>query len=714
MRIPILTYQATRIEGNAYGTNDLRALASDLRQITAAGFTIVPLRDVVDAWIGCRGSELNGKLVALACNGGADFDYFDLPHPTAGTQRSVLNTLRDFAAEHPGKQKRLNITGFVIASPQARTALDSSCLVGKGWWTDAWWRAAIDSGLMHIGNHSWDHNHETLPDSLSPGCHRGTFVAIDSKALADHEIRQAADYLRAHAPNPGAALFAYPYGQSNRYLADEYFPCYAGEFGIVAAFTDRPAFIEPGCGRWTIPRFVCGRDWNSPSQLQTILDEAAEAAGAWSTTRRPETTVMSPPKGEVVAAREAKPRGRPSRMEVTFAPPGAVTTSRGLVPLYFDIDGPDGTYEFALRTASASPYGKSFTLDGSDLRLAINLNSHLLPNGTTRLEASVTQTGKTRWNKSFSLNVSNSGPLADRVRASLRAYGTPLVLEGFVDSSAYDIANPSLAAWFDRPDALLHLAAMRRAGSIDADEERALRQFVEDGYVVLPVPIEETLLATVNRELDDAIDKKVEGYEYGSSQRIHYLHCGYPGVRALWKHAAVMRYLALIFGVPARPCQTLTYIFGSQQEAHQDTIHLTPFPAGYMCGVWIALEDVRPGSGELEVFRGSHRLPRVYMAGTGCAKVTNDDWSEVGRTIPVRWREMLAQGKFEKVTYRPKRGTILVWHENLMHGGSVRIDSSLSRRSIVSHYFADGAIAFYDSTGLAGQLEQDWPAADPA
>ena len=32
---------------------------------------------------------------------------------------------------------------------------------------------------------------------------------------------------------------------------------------------------------------------------------------------------------------------------------------------------------------------------------------------------------------------------------------------------------------------------------------------------------------------------------------------------------------------------------------------------------WIALEDVQPGSGELMVYPGSHRLPRVYMAGSG-------------------------------------------------------------------------------------------------
>ena len=705
MRIPILTYQAARIAGNDYATSDLKALAADLRQITRAGFRIVPLRDVVEAWIESKGDERSDKVVALACNGGGDFDYLDLPHPTAGVQRSVLSTLRDFATEHPREQAQLNITSFVIASPGARAVLDSTCMVGKGWWTDAWWRAAIDSGLMHIANHSWDLNHETLPDSVAPGVRRGTFLAIDSKELADHEIRQAAEYLLEHAPNPGTALFAYPYGESNGYLANEYFPRYGKELGVRAAFTAEPAFLSPGCDRWAMPRFVCGRDWTSPDDLRAILDEAAGAGAGRIVVPLRQANVMSPPREAAIAPREAKPKTRPARIEVAFESPDGKKVTRALVPMIFDIDGPRGTYELRVKGTSALSYRRGFELNDSPLRIAAYLNSHLVPDGKTGVTASVMQGEKTLWSRSFTLNVSNAGPLAERVRASLREHGTPLMLEDCVDSSAYDIANPSFAAWFDRPDALSRLAAMRQAGSIDPQEEQALRQFVEDGYMILPVPIEESLLATLDGELNDAIERKVEGYEYGSSQRIHHLHLRYPGVRSLWRHPVVMRYLELVFGVPARPCQTLTYVFGSQQSAHQDTIHLTPFPAGYMCGVWIALEDVQPNSGELEVYRGSHRLPRVYMSDGACAKVTNDDWSQFGRVVATRWQQLLADGKFEKVTYRPKRGTILVWHENLMHGGSMRIDQSLSRRSIVSHYFADGAIAFYDSSGVAGHVE---------
>jgi ectoine hydroxylase-related dioxygenase (phytanoyl-CoA dioxygenase family) len=183
---------------------------------------------------------------------------------------------------------------------------------------------------------------------------------------------------------------------------------------------------------------------------------------------------------------------------------------------------------------------------------------------------------------------------------------------------------------------------------------------------------------------------------------MHNLHLDYPAIRELWLHPKILRTLDLIFESPARPCQSLTYVFGSQQEYHQDTIHLTSFPAGRMCGVWTALEDVQPDSGELVVYPGSHRLPRLYMRTANIPKV-KDDWSEFGAKAVAAWTDLMG-GAFKRKVYRPKAGTVLVWHENLMHGGSMRLDMSQSRRSIVGHYFAEGAVVYYDSSGLPGSL----------
>src|SRR5258705_247044 len=260
MRIPILTYQPMHIDDNEYRGNELRALAEDLGHITAAGFRIVPLRSAVDAWLDDRVGDVDGKVVAITCDNGADFDYRDLPHPAAGTQRSVFSILRDFSAKHRGAQPTLNVTSFVIASPDARNVLDATCMIGQGWWTDAWWKDAVASGLIHIANHSWDHHHETLPESFSLGVPRGNFLTIDNERLADHEIRRAADYLKSHSPNPGTALFAYPYGQSNEFLTREYFPPHGKALGIRAALTNNPGFFEAASRKWEIPRVLFCRD----------------------------------------------------------------------------------------------------------------------------------------------------------------------------------------------------------------------------------------------------------------------------------------------------------------------------------------------------------------------------------------------------------------------------------------------------------------------
>ena len=274
MRIPILTYHASHIEGNTYAQNDVRALEADLPRITDAGFTVWPLQRIVAAWSE-NPAQLEGqRIVALTCDDGTDHDYRDIAHPSHGPQRSVYRVLADFKARHAKEQPFLNITSFVVVSPAARAELDRACLSGKGWYNDDWWADAAASGLMDVANHSWDHNHEALPAGMALDVPRGTFRSIRTEAHADHEIRQAAGHLSSTAPNRGAALFAYPYGDADPYLVTDYFPRNAGELGIVAAFTTDRGFLGKKSNRWAMPRFVFRRDWTSPRELDRILRRA--------------------------------------------------------------------------------------------------------------------------------------------------------------------------------------------------------------------------------------------------------------------------------------------------------------------------------------------------------------------------------------------------------------------------------------------------------
>lgn len=122
-----------------------------------------------------------------------------------------------------------------------------------------------------------------------------------------------------------------------------------------------------------------------------------------------------------------------------------------------------------------------------------------------------------------------------------------------------------------------------------------------------------------------------------------------------------------------------------------------------MCGVWIALEDVQADSGELFVYPGSHKTPRLRARDLGLEKVDQDYSSYT--IFDAAIQNLLKDGGYERVEYRPKAGQVLVWHENLIHGGSPRRNRELTRLSIVSHYFAKGAVSYYDGRGEAAALE---------
>lgn len=264
-RIHTLCYHSNNVNGNDYSSNDHIALAEDLRLLRAEGLTVLPLSTIVDRWL--AGYAFETSVVALTCDDGSWFDWHDLEHPTLGHQPSFRQIIEHERVFQPD----LQMTSFVIASPEDRRRLDQTCLAGLGWWGDDWWAAAEASGVIAIENHSWDHHHDTLaPLESFPEVKRGSFREISSRAISDYQIRQAQRYLNGFRSNrPG--LFAYPYGERNDYLTTEYFPRFGADIGIAAAFTTEPAAMTQGSDRWQLPRYVCGWHWKSPADLLRVL-----------------------------------------------------------------------------------------------------------------------------------------------------------------------------------------------------------------------------------------------------------------------------------------------------------------------------------------------------------------------------------------------------------------------------------------------------------
>lgn len=277
-RIPILTWHAQRVDGNDYATNDHIAFARDLETIHRMGLRVVPLADIARAVLAGRLNRLQG-CVGLSFDDGTDFDFHDLPHPKWGPQRGIARILADFRARHGfAAQPTLHATSFVIVSPEARAALDRTCMLGCGWWNDDWWREAESSGLMAVESHGWDHNHESL-ETTETTASRGTFDVLDANE-AEREIAQAARVLREKRARPGDVLFAYPYGPASAFLADEWLPANAARHGILAAFAahDGAEPVTKATTRWRIPRYVFAHDWTEEEGLEKLLRDAGATA----------------------------------------------------------------------------------------------------------------------------------------------------------------------------------------------------------------------------------------------------------------------------------------------------------------------------------------------------------------------------------------------------------------------------------------------------
>lgn len=171
-------------------------------------------------------------------------------------------------------------------------------------------------------------------------------------------------------------------------------------------------------------------------------------------------------------------------------------------------------------------------------------------------------------------------------------------------------------------------------------------------------------------------------------------------VQDAWRKSQAVRELALLphlhealfaaYGRKSFAFQTLNFREGSQQELHSDMIHFSSLPERFMCGVWIALEDILPGSGPVTWYPGSHRLPPLTMREAG-VEGRAPQVEDYGRHfVPTFQERVTASGLPRRELLLPK-GRAFVWAANLAHGGSTVTQPGATRRSLVLHcYFEEG------------------------
>jgi ectoine hydroxylase-related dioxygenase (phytanoyl-CoA dioxygenase family) len=156
--------------------------------------------------------------------------------------------------------------------------------------------------------------------------------------------------------------------------------------------------------------------------------------------------------------------------------------------------------------------------------------------------------------------------------------------------------------------------------------------------------------------------------------------------------------LGFILDKEVVPFQTINFTYGSNQRAHSDSIHMTTYPLGYLIAVWIALEDTHPDNCPLFYYPGSHRLPYLlnsdFNEGETALQLGKKDYVDYEDRIAEQIRERSLQPE----VFLAKKGDLLIWHANLIHGGMPVQNPALTRKSMVIHYYAKDVVKYHEIT----------------
>lgn len=259
-------------------------------------------------------------------------------------------------------------------------------------------------------------------------------------------------------------------------------------------------------------------------------------------------------------------------------------------------------------------------------------------------------------------------------------------------------------------ESLLFEASLDDMGLSNLERDVAV-QLNEKGFAVFDFP-DDQLDARIDRIKRDltprfAFDRwRAEGWARNEGLRVQDGWTTHEDVRAIATNEAVVELLSKLYGRRAFPFQTLNFPVGTQQHFHSDSIHFSSIPERFMCGVWLAMEDIHPDAGPLVNYPGSHKWPIIYNEMMG-RRIGPSRIGLAQTPYENVWQALVDALGVKPEVFCARKGQALIWAANLLHGGSRQINPELTRWSQVTHDYFEGC-SYYTpafSDQLAGNLD---------
>jgi hypothetical protein len=211
-----------------------------------------------------------------------------------------------------------------------------------------------------------------------------------------------------------------------------------------------------------------------------------------------------------------------------------------------------------------------------------------------------------------------------------------------------------------------------------------------DGFAIIDFPDTDIQLKadSIKKTLTPRFDFeswKRNGWETGSGMRLTDEWVFNAEVRSIASNPTILELLEHLFGRKAFPFQTLNFPVGTQQSVHSDTMHFNTIPERWMCGVWVALEDIDENNGPLVYYPETHKWPVLWgeHLGLDLSKIR----SPGQHLFEPAWQNAIAEADIKPKYLHCKQGHALIWLSNLLHGGARQLDKERTRWSQVTHYY---------------------------
>ena len=237
---------------------------------------------------------------------------------------------------------------------------------------------------------------------------------------------------------------------------------------------------------------------------------------------------------------------------------------------------------------------------------------------------------------------------------------------------------------------------------LNAQERRVAVELHERGYAVIDFPDDEleSRLDRIKTFLEPYFDADMSDPDTvknsGPVHRVQDAWLYNEDIRAIASNQAILELLGKLYGRPAFPFQTLNFPVGTQQRLHSDSIHFSSIPERFMCGVWLAMEDIHASAGPLTYLPGSHRWPILSNAMIG--RSGSESPRELAQTpFEEAWTALVENSDAKQETFVARQGQALIWAANLLHGGSPQTDPKRTRWSQVTHYYFEDCLYYTPS-----------------